>query len=123
MEFDDSSSRQSGEPLWEHAEGMERSVDYSDGLPPTSKAMFQSNKRKSKAVDEDLHMKLRTRLDAEIARMFYSSRLSFKVVRNPFYKSAFSSATSMHGFVAEEEDEHQDDWTSLATQMFYSTGV
>ncbi|BAS94024.1 Os05g0414400, partial [Oryza sativa Japonica Group] len=122
MEYDDSSSRQSGEPLWEHAEGVERSVDYSDGLPPTSKGMFQSNKRKSKAADEDLHMKLRTRLDAEVARMFYSSGLSLKAATDPFFKSAFSRATSMPGFTA-EEDEHQDDQPSLVTQMFFSIGL
>uniref|UniRef100_A0A0D9ZZ71 Uncharacterized protein n=1 Tax=Oryza glumipatula TaxID=40148 RepID=A0A0D9ZZ71_9ORYZ len=59
MEYDDSSSRQSGEPLWEHAEG-----------------------------------------------------LSLKAATDPFFKSAFSRATSMPGFAA-EEDEHQDDQPSL----------
>uniref|UniRef100_A0A0D3G7M6 Uncharacterized protein n=1 Tax=Oryza barthii TaxID=65489 RepID=A0A0D3G7M6_9ORYZ len=85
MEYDDSSSRQSGEPLLEHVEGVERSVDYSDGLPPTSKG------------------------------------LSLKVATDPFFKSAFSRATSMPGFAA-EEDEHQDDQPSLVTQMFFSIG-
>uniref|UniRef100_A0A0D9WGI6 Uncharacterized protein n=1 Tax=Leersia perrieri TaxID=77586 RepID=A0A0D9WGI6_9ORYZ len=96
----------------------EEASEGSDGMPPTSEAMFQPRKRKkSTAVDEDCLMKLRTCLDAEIARMFYSSGLPFKLARNPDYVRLFSTPTS-----DEEEDESQDDRHSLTTQMFLSEG-
>uniref|UniRef100_A0A0E0HEG8 Uncharacterized protein n=1 Tax=Oryza nivara TaxID=4536 RepID=A0A0E0HEG8_ORYNI len=47
--------------------------------------------------------------------------LQARAATDPFFKSAFSRATSMPGFAA-EEDEHQDDQPSLVTQMFFSIG-
>ncbi|GJN14423.1 hypothetical protein PR202_gb01246 [Eleusine coracana subsp. coracana] len=67
---------------------------YSGCMSVTGKAVLQPKKRmKTTDLDDDFCVKLRTILDAIIARLFYSSGLPFSVAMNPHYQSTFSLAT------------------------------
>ena len=66
-------------------------------LPPISDEGNQTNKdlkRLKGPLESSFNIQAIDTLDYEIARMFYSSGLSFNLARRPYYRGAFSYAAN-----------------------------
>jgi hypothetical protein len=68
---------------------------------PTSSGIFSTKKRKGEtgSLQGCWKQDARAECDAEIARMFYTSGLSFNLANNPHYRKAFILASKIPGYV------------------------
>ncbi|WVZ98549.1 hypothetical protein U9M48_043978 [Paspalum notatum var. saurae] len=98
---------------------------FSVAVPDTGKAMVQSKKRKKNTdvlEEEGYLMKIQEHLDAIIARIFYSSGLSFNVARNPEYRSSYSLATRKKDIFDFTDAEIRGHLDAKIAMMFYTSG-
>ena len=67
----------------------------------TSASAIDPKRRKGsiRSIEKAFNMGAREIVDSEIVRMFYTGRLSFHFIRNPYYACVFKSVSQLPGYV------------------------